>query len=130
MDRPLITTRGILLIAAVVGAVLLVRQLQTVLLLIAVALMFTAALTPWVDVLTRRGLNRGLAVVLIAVLFLALVVLFGLILVPVLVDETRTLIDQFPELRANVVRILREHHQIKAANQLARFQLQDLFPPE
>lgn len=129
MDRPLITPRGVLVAAAVVVTVLLARAIWSTLLIVAVALMFAAALAPWIDRLTRVGLPRWLAVVLIAVVLLVGAGFLALVLVPVLVGELRTLIDQFPAYRADLSHFLRDRHITKAADQVDAFQLQDLVPP-
>jgi predicted PurR-regulated permease PerM len=130
MERSLITLRGVLLVVAVLGAVLLVLKLWSTILMIVVALMFASALTPWVDRLQDSGLPRGLAALIIGLMGIALIAFFVLVLGPVLVDQARALVDDYPRLRAEVAGILRDHGAKRAAVQVERLNLQDLVPPE
>jgi predicted PurR-regulated permease PerM len=92
--------------------------------------LFATALTPWVDVLDNHGVNRGIAVMGTGVAFLALVVLFGFALVPVITEQIQALVDEFPELRGNLAQFLRENDLGRAANQVDRFELSKLVPPQ
>jgi predicted PurR-regulated permease PerM len=130
MERSLITVRGVLLAVVVVGGVLLLLQLQSTLLIIIVALMFASALTPWVDALATRGLPRGLSVLLIALIFVLLIGFFSFVLLPVLVDQARTLISEYPILRRWAAETLRDHGAERASAQVEQLNLADLFPPQ
>ena len=91
MIRLEIPTRAVLL---VLGAVVLFRARERLL--------------PYVEYLIRGGLNRGLAVLVVMLWILFGVLLIGILVVPVVVDQGRALVDRLPELRRQAVTLLDE----------------------
>jgi predicted PurR-regulated permease PerM len=117
MPGSLVAPRGLLTAIVVVIGLLLLWQVWPTVVIAAAALMFASALSPWADALERRGLGRGAAVLLISAVFAGLVVVFVVALTPVLVQQTRTLVEDLPGVRAQAVAFLRERHAQRAAEQ-------------
>jgi predicted PurR-regulated permease PerM len=102
--------RWILTLLAVIFAVWLVamtttsllRQLSSLLTWVLVALFASFALEPAVDWLARRGWRRGLATgaILVAIVVFS-IVMVGL-MIPLVVDQLRALIEAAPDILANV----------------------------
>jgi putative permease len=85
------------LVVLLISAAFLVWSLQSILLLFAVVFLVAMVLNPIIAFLERRGIHRGLAVVLLA---LALVALFALalsFLIPPFLSQVDELIRQTPE---------------------------------
>lgn len=102
--------RWILTLLGVVFAVWLVamtatsllRQLSSLLTWVLVALFASFALEPAVDWLARRGWRRGLATgAILFAIAVASIVMVGL-MIPLVVDQLRALIDAAPDILANV----------------------------
>lgn len=104
--------RWIITLLAVVFAAWLVasaattflRQLSTLLTWIVVALFASFALEPAVDWLARRGWRRGLAtgVILLGVAVLSIVMVA--LMIPLVVDQLRALIEAAPDILATISR--------------------------
>lgn len=88
--------RGLFLLALVAAAAWALMQVYAVLITIIVAIIFMAALLPYVDWLVRRGLPRAAAVLL--VLFTVILILGGLValFVPAMVSEFQDIRDNLP----------------------------------
>jgi len=82
--------RTIIILATLVGAYLLYRLSDTVIVLFG-AIIFASALRPYVDGLARRGMNRGLAILLIYAIILIGLTGLLIIAVPPLVELWRDL---------------------------------------
>lgn len=115
--------RGLILVFAAVAGVWLAARLWPVVLLTVVSLMFAAALLPFVEWLVRHGASRAVAVLVVLVVLLVILVLIGLVVVPVVVEQARALIDRLPELRQRAVDLLNR----RGAQDLAR-QVQEYDP--
>ncbi len=89
--------RGLLTIGFGILAVWLLLKVWAVVLLVIVAVIFMAALLPYVELFIRWGLPRGLAV--LVVLLMVLLIIAGLfaMVVPGMIDEFHTLRDELPE---------------------------------
>ena len=124
MDRPLIGRREIIWVAATVAGLWLLTRIWLLLLALAISLLLASALLPWIEWLVRRRVPRGLAVALVALGFILLLLVVGLVAVPVLADQATALFDRFPELQQAVARTLREHHQENAAQQVELFEVE------
>jgi putative heme transporter len=83
--------------AAMAAGLWLTFLLRGVLLQVLVAIILAAGLSPLVDWLNRRGVPRGLAVVLIYLVFLLALVGLGFLLVPPVVGQVQSLIAQAPD---------------------------------
>ena len=84
-------------------------QLWPVLIIIAVALMMVGTLRPIVNLLERRGIRRGLGLLLI---FLVGAIVFALILfltIPSLIDQIGAMVEQAPAARDRLVLWLEDH---------------------
>ena len=129
MIRLEIPTRAVLL---VLGAVVLFRAAERLLpiaIMLIVSLMLAAALLPYVEYLIRGGLNRGLAVLVVMLWILFGVLLIGILVVPVVVDQGRALVDRLPELRRHAVTLLDERGADQFARQVEQFNPQHLVEP-
>lgn len=83
----------------VLTAVLLasnVARLSSVLTLVMVSVLITLALNPIVEILARRGLRRGLAVLVVSLGLLGVFALLAFLVIPPIVSETATLIERAP----------------------------------
>jgi putative permease len=77
--------------------VTLATTLKPTLLLCAVSFLVAMVVNPMVVRLERRGLQRGLAVLLVGVLFLIMIVLAFWLLIPPFLDQLQALIQAAPE---------------------------------
>ncbi|MCC7365432.1 MAG: AI-2E family transporter [Dehalococcoidia bacterium] len=89
--------RGLLTLAFGFLALWMLVQLWTVLLLIVVALIFTAALLPYVEWLVRHGSHRISAVLLVLVAIIGVLGGLAALVVPAMINEFRDLRDNLPE---------------------------------
>jgi predicted PurR-regulated permease PerM len=94
-----------------------VIQAQSILILVVVALFIALGLDPLVRALTRAGLKRGLAVLVVLLGVVAVFALAGLAVVPVFVEQITILVRSAPELLQNTL----SNPQVNALNE--RFQL-------
>jgi putative permease len=85
------------LLILVLLAALLAWQLKSILLLFAVVFLVAMVLNPIIAFLVRKGLPRGLAVALLALIFVALFALALSFLIPPLLTQLDELIRQTPE---------------------------------
>ena len=85
-------TIGLLLLAAL-GTLWLLLKAGTVLKLLAVALLLALALSPLVDRMERRRIPRGLALVLMLVMLLAVIAGISLLLIPQLAEQVTMFIN-------------------------------------
>lgn len=91
-----LTARGIFFLLLAVAGIILLRRLWPVVILVVTALIFMGALLPYVEWLVAKGLNRGIAVFLVAfAVFAGIVALFAM-MVPGLISEFQTIRDQLP----------------------------------
>jgi hypothetical protein len=104
------------IVVGIVVATLLLYYLIDVLILLFLVVVVAAALGPWHARLSRLGLPKGLAVLLIYLLFATALVLMGLLVVPVLIKEMSTFAAAVPEhyataraaLHASPISLLRD----------------------
>src|SRR5699024_7979365 len=93
MSRPLLrlelSTRGVLVLAAVVIAIWLISHLWSIFVLVIISLMIATSLMPFVDWLMTRGLSRRKAVATICALFFLIVGTLGFLVVPSAVNQAR-----------------------------------------
>lgn len=91
-----VSWRGLIAIAIALAALWLVRQVWPVVLLVAVALIFMAALLPYVEWLVRRGVTRVVAVLIVILAVMAIVGGLAAIFVPAMVSEFSDVRDNLP----------------------------------
>ncbi len=77
-------------------AVLLVRELQSLLTQVVMALFLSFAIEPVVDKLERRGVRRGIAAVVTLLLVLASIVVFLAMMGTLIADQLNQLVDELP----------------------------------
>ena len=93
----------VLTILAVVGAALIVLHLVDLLILVFVALVIAATIRPMKSALRRRGIPKGLAVLLIYLGILGVLVALFVLVIPVLIDQGGALIRGLPQVYASLV---------------------------
>ena len=130
MIRVEISARGLVGIAAVVAGIWLFAQLWPVLLLLTVSLMFATALLPLVEWLVRHTpVSRGVAVLLVVLLLFVTAALIGLLIVPVVVEQARALVERLPELREQAAQALDRRGADELARRLREFSPGQLVGP-
>lgn len=121
--RSLFTVLGLVLGALVlVGFVLIAQHALT---LLAISLFLALALNPAVLFFERRGLGRGAAVAAVSVAALVVIALFGLVLIPPLVNEVTKFVDGLPNLIGDITKgrgtlghLADKYHLVQKAKQL------------
>jgi len=109
IDLPVATIVKVLVTLALVWALL--RIVPTLMLLL-FALLLAITLSPLVERLEKRGVSRGIAVAIVtaAIVLLGAVIVVGL--VPPLVSQTASVIDNFHSLKARVQSRLGPDHPV------------------
>ena len=92
---------------AMVAIAWLLYELLDVVLLVFLGVTVAAALQPWHATLCRHGVPRGLAVLLIYLLFVLLVAGVGVLVFPALAEELGLLLSTVPEKYAALLDVLR-----------------------
>lgn len=87
-------------VIAVVAAAAVAYLLLDILLVLFLGIVIAAALQPWHLLLCRRGMPRGVAVLLIYVLLLVGLLATGLVIGPVLIEQVRLFAAEFPKTYA------------------------------
>lgn len=101
---------GVLVALALAQAVLTV---QSILILVVMALFLALGLNPAVEFFTRRRMPRGFAVTIVAIAMLAIVALGVVALVPVISEQAATLMRNLPGMLRN----LAQHPQLAELEQ-------------
>ena len=83
-------------LATAVAIVLLLWLLHGILLPFVAGMALAYVLAPFANRLERLGLNRGVAALLIVVIFILALLLLGILIVPILAAQFGTLIDKLP----------------------------------
>ena len=89
--------RGLLLAGLAVLGVWMLLKIWAVVLLVIVAIIFMAALLPYVELFVRWRLPRVLAVLLVLLMLLAVIGGLFALVVPAMIDEFETLRDDLPQ---------------------------------
>jgi predicted PurR-regulated permease PerM len=92
-------------------------QARSVLVLLVVAMFIALGLSPLVDLLTRRKVKRGLAVVLVFLIVVVVLGLAGFAIVPVFSDQISALVQRSPQILQDLLR----NPQVRGLND--RFQV-------
>ncbi|MCL2465448.1 MAG: AI-2E family transporter, partial [Micrococcales bacterium] len=95
---------GALGVLAAVGLVLLAGQLQTIIVLVLLSLVIALGLNPAVEFLHRRGLRRGLCVLVVILALLIILGLAGWAIVPVASVQINQLINLAPDFLNNLLK--------------------------
>lgn len=104
-----IAPRTIVYVLLAVAGIWIALQLQTVLIVVTVALVMVGTLDPMVAWFERRGVKRGRALVLLFVAIAALIAGVLLLTVPPLITQLLHLIEDAPRGRDKVVEWLRQY---------------------
>ena len=104
-----VIARIVLTVAVTVGVLYLLYQVRSVLLLVGIAVFLAVALGPAVGFFRRRGVPRGLSILLVYVLIAASIVGIGLLIVPPIVSQ----VDQLAKDIPGYVQDLRENEQFR-----------------
>jgi predicted PurR-regulated permease PerM len=126
MIRLELSTRGLILAVVALVVFWLLLRIWPILLIVVISLMLATALLPFIDWMTDKGLNRGLAVVVLVILLLLIVGLVGFLLTPAVIQQTQTLADRLPVVQARAGYFLDRHHLTTLANEVRRFNPADL----
>ena len=89
-------------VLAVIAAAAAMYTVRGVLIQVLIALFVAISLDPAVRMLTRRGVRRGLAVLLIFVVALGLMAVFLVAVIPALVHQFQVLVHNFPDYLAQL----------------------------
>jgi len=103
MDKDIrISVKAVLYTILLLAGVWFVVQIQGVILALFIALILALGLTPFVDYLESKNLQRGFSVFITVILTLGGV--FGLVYIALapMVEQTRTLLEQLPDLIATI----------------------------
>jgi predicted PurR-regulated permease PerM len=120
--------RKALVVAAVIVGLALLWAVRDILILIALAAVLAAGISPAVQrvrILWRHffhhNISRGAAVLIVYFPFLLIMVLLLVIMVPRLIDDTRALSAQLPSLlEHNVIKPLQRYVPVRALNEALR----------
>lgn len=126
MIRLELSTRGIVLAVTALIVLWLLLRIWPILLILVLSLMLASALLPFIDWMTGKGLNRGLAVVVLVVLLFLITGLVGFLLTPAVVQQTQTLANRLPVVQIRTGHFLDRHHLTTLANEVRRFDPTDL----
>jgi predicted PurR-regulated permease PerM len=92
---------GVGLVFALVLASYLVYQIAVVVLVLLLTLLFSVIISGPVDYLERRGVGRGVGTLAVLGGLIFIFAIVGAALVPTIEDQTRELVETFPELLEN-----------------------------
>jgi predicted PurR-regulated permease PerM len=115
-----IAPRTILLLLLVVAGIWLAVQLETVLIVVTIALVVVGTLDPMVAWFERRGIRRGRALVLIFLVIAAMIAGVLLLTVPPLVGQLLHLIEDAPRGRDKLIEWLRQYKLARPLVQTVR----------
>jgi putative heme transporter len=97
-----LSLRSVFAVVAVVVSLWLLTRLWQVILVVVVALVLAASLSPVVDWLERRHVRRGVALGLVLVLLVLTVVGLGFLVVPALVSQIQMLVKNAPAIQRDL----------------------------
>src|SRR5829696_7952701 len=120
-----LTSLVVLTVVVVLAGVWLLVKLWSVVVLLGLALLLGVALLPAVHGLMRLTRKRVPAVLLLALGFLTLLGLFGVLVVPPLVEQGRSLYDDAPDLQARLAREAETRGQATLGERIRAFTVKD-----
>lgn len=101
--RDIVAVRRLLAVGALLVIVWILAQAKAIVYPALAALALAFLLDPAVGQLTRRRIRRSLAALMLMTPVLGILLVFSLVLVPALVEQLRTLIEQLPQAYETVV---------------------------
>lgn len=96
-------TKGALAILAIAALAYFLYSIQAILVLVFVSLILAAAMDPVVDKWEKRGLRRGWSVIILYILFLTVLGMVVYALIPIMVEQTKNLIQTIGALVNNIL---------------------------
>jgi predicted PurR-regulated permease PerM len=108
--RITVTDRGILIALVLVAAAWLAIELRQVILTVVMALVLVGTLHPLIGYLTKRGVRRTLATILLFAVVVGTIVVVGVVTVPSLLAQVRDLFDGAPAMQQQLAERLASHH--------------------
>jgi putative permease len=106
--------RALAFAAALVVVLFLLSRIEAPLMLFALAVILAAAMNAPVRYLEReRGIGRGIATLLVFVIFAALTGMLGWLIVPRLIEEVPTFVGQAEQMVAQLTQLLGGHPQVE-----------------
>lgn len=121
-----LSVRGVLIIFAVLALIWVLLRLWQVVILIVIGTMLAAALLPFVEWLMGRGLSRGKAVAVVALVLVTFIAGIGLLVVPAVIAEGQDIARRLPQIKADVAGQLRDRGQYQMAADVERFKFSDV----
>ncbi len=104
-----IAPKTIFLVLGVIAGVWALGQLRTVMTVLTIALVMVGTFDPVVAWLEKRGLGRGRALVLVFSIAGLAVIGVMVLMVPPLVQQMLSLVDQAPKQRVNMIHTLQQY---------------------
>ncbi len=104
-----IAPKTILMILGIIAGIWALGQLKTVVTVLVIALVMVGTFDPVVAWLVKRGLGRGRALVLVFSIAGLAVIGVIVLMVPPLVQQMLSLIDEAPKQRANMITSLQQY---------------------
>jgi predicted PurR-regulated permease PerM len=101
-----VSTRGILLIGLLLLGLWALTELWPVILLVLVSFILMLGLLPYVDAMVRKGIPRGVSVILLFLLLIAVLVGLFSLMVPAMVEEFGSVRDNLPESARQMEKLL------------------------
>lgn len=109
-----ISTKTLLKLLAILLILLFFYVIRDILLVIFIAIVFAAAVDPWIDKMERLKIPRAIGILVIYLVILGIVVSCIGLLVPPIVEQVRALSEDFPQYYDKLVSVfsaLREYSQ-------------------
>jgi predicted PurR-regulated permease PerM len=103
-----VSYRGLVLIGLAALSIWALFELWPVILLVIASLIITLGLLPYLEAMVARGANRGLAVLVLIVTFVAVVVSLISLVVPAIIDEFQSIRDNLPASGREIDELLAE----------------------
>ena len=126
MIRLELSPRGVIMLFLALATIWALIRLWQVIILLVISLLLATALQPFVDWLMQRGLSRGKAASVTALLLLALLALLGFIVVPGLIQQSQAFSERLPSIKSDIADQLRQRGQLEMATNVERFQFRDI----
>jgi len=97
-----LSTKTIFITAASAVLVWLFIQIKEIILLIFISLMLSLALAPFVEFLGKKRIPRGLAILIIYTILIAILALVGIVALPPVIVQTTQFINSLPQILSNL----------------------------
>lgn len=92
-----ISTRSILKFFAIILLFWFLYTIKDIIAVIFVAFVLASALDPWIDALQKRKIPRGVGILIIYLVMLAVISLTFALIIPPIIEQTKQITNSFPE---------------------------------